>query len=68
MLARRIRPHGAHRQPKLDTPAQTARLMALIDDGASPASIAILLRRSVAVIRAKARNLGKPFPVIISRS
>jgi hypothetical protein len=50
------------------TAAQTAHLIALIDDGTSPASIAVSLKRSVAVIRAKARNLGKPFPVILSRS
>ncbi len=50
------------------TPAQTARLTALIDDGSSPASIALSLKRSIAVIRAKARNLGKPFPAIVSRS
>jgi hypothetical protein len=44
------------------TVAQTAHLIALIDDGTSAASIAVSLRRSVTVIRAKARNLGKPFP------
>jgi hypothetical protein len=48
------------------TPAQTARLIALIDDGSSPASIAVSLKRSITVIRAKARNLGKPFPVVAS--
>ena len=48
------------------TPAQTARLIALIDDGTSPASIAVTLKRSITVIRAKARTLGKPFPVVAS--
>jgi hypothetical protein len=43
------------------TPDRTAHLIALIDDGSSPASIAVSLKRSVTVIRAKARNLGKPF-------
>jgi hypothetical protein len=50
------------------TAAQTAHLVALIDDGTSPTSIAVSLKRSVAVIRAKARNLGKPFPIVASRS
>jgi hypothetical protein len=50
------------------TPAQTARLIALIDDGSSPASIAVSLKRSVTSIRAKARNLGKPFTIVASRS
>jgi hypothetical protein len=48
------------------TPAQTARLIALIKDGTSPAIIAVSLKRSIAVIRAKARNLGKPFAVAAS--
>ena len=43
------------------TAAQTARLIALIDSGTSPASIAVSLKRSVTVIRAKARMLGKAF-------
>ena len=46
------------------TAAQTAHLIALIDDGSSPVCIAV----SVTVIRAKARNLGKPFPIVASRS
>jgi hypothetical protein len=50
------------------TPAQTARLIALLDDGTSPASIAVSLKRSITVIRAKARNLGKSFPIVASRS
>jgi hypothetical protein len=48
------------------TPAQTAHLIALIDDGLSPASIAVSLKRSLTVVRAKARNLGKPFPIVVS--
>jgi hypothetical protein len=50
------------------TPAQTARLIAPIDDGSSPACIAVSLKRSVTVIRAKARNLGKPFLIVALRS
>ena len=42
-------------------------LVALIDKGCSAASIAVSLKRSVTVIRAKARNLGKPFPVVVHR-
>jgi hypothetical protein len=49
------------------TAAQTAHLMVLIDEGSSAASIAIALKRSITVIRAKARNLGKPFPIIVPR-
>jgi hypothetical protein len=48
------------------TPAQTAHLMMLIGEGSSAASIAISLRRSITAVRAKARNLGKPFPVVIA--
>ena len=33
----------------------------------SAAVIAVSLKRSVTVIRAKARNLGKPFPIVASR-
>ena len=50
------------------TAAQTAHLMALIDGGSSAASIAVSLKRSITVIRAKARNLGKPFPIVDARS
>jgi hypothetical protein len=46
------------------TPAQITQLMMLIDRGSSAASIAISLKRSITVIRAKARNLGKPFPIV----
>jgi hypothetical protein len=67
MLARRIKPHGAHWQQKMDA-GQTARLIALMDNGSSPACIAVSLKRSITVIRAKARNLGKPFPIVASRS
>jgi hypothetical protein len=34
----------------------------MIDAGSSDAVIAITMKRSVTVIRAKARSLGKPFP------
>jgi hypothetical protein len=49
------------------TPAQTTHLTALIDAGSSAAVIAISLKRSVTVIRAKARSIGKPFQIIASR-
>ena len=49
------------------TAAQTVHLVALIDKGCSAASIAVSLKRSITVIRAKARNLGKPFPVVVHR-
>jgi hypothetical protein len=43
------------------TAAQIAHLMVLMDRGCSAASIAVSLKRSITNIRAKARNLGKPF-------
>jgi hypothetical protein len=43
------------------TAAQTEHLTELIDAGWTAASAAIMLERSVIVIQAKARNLGKPF-------
>ena len=49
------------------TAAQTVHLLALIDEGSSAASIAVSLKRSITVIRAKARNLGRPFPIVGSR-
>jgi hypothetical protein len=41
--------------------------MVLIDNGCSAASIAVSLKRSITVIRAKARSLGKPFPIAVTR-
>jgi hypothetical protein len=41
--------------------AQVEHLTALIDAGTSAARAAIVLKRSVIVVRAKARNLGKHF-------
>jgi hypothetical protein len=49
------------------TPAQITHLTVLIDAGSSAAVIAISLKRSVTVVRAKARSLGKPFPIVVSR-
>jgi hypothetical protein len=40
--------------------------MALIDEGTSVASVAVSQKRSITVIRAKARYLGKPFPIAAS--
>jgi hypothetical protein len=44
--------------------AQIAHLTALIDAGTSAACTAIVLKRSITVVQAKARSLGKPFHVI----
>jgi hypothetical protein len=41
-------------------------LKVLIDEGSSAAVIAVSLKRSIVVIRAKARSLGKPFPAVVS--
>ena len=49
------------------TAAQTVHLMVLIDKGCSAASIAVSLKRSITVIRGKARSLGKPFPIVVAR-
>jgi hypothetical protein len=48
------------------TPTQITLLIVLIDEGSSAAVIAVSLKRSVTVIRAKARSLGKPFPIVAS--
>jgi hypothetical protein len=50
------------------TAAQTAHLVLLIEEGSSAASIAVSMKRSITVIRAKARNLGKPFPIVAASS
>jgi hypothetical protein len=44
--------------------AQTEHLTALIDAGWTAASVAIMLKRSVIAIQAKARNLRKTFLVV----
>jgi hypothetical protein len=44
------------------SPIQTERLILLLDSGVSAAIAAVELKRSVIVVRAKARNLGRPFP------
>ena len=43
------------------TAAQVRQLTLLIDEGSSAADAAILLKRTIIVVRAKARSLGKPF-------
>jgi hypothetical protein len=48
------------------TPAQTEKLTELIDAGTSAASAALLLKRSIIVVRAKARNLGKAFHAVVA--
>ena len=46
------------------TSAQIEDLSALIAAGSTAANAAVALRRSVTVVRAKARNLGTPFQMI----
>jgi hypothetical protein len=46
------------------TAAQTEHLTELINAGWTAASAAVMLKRSVIVIQAKARNLGKTFLVV----
>jgi hypothetical protein len=46
---------------------QIEHLKALVDSGASAASAAIALKRSIVVVRTKARHLGKPFLVVEPR-
>jgi hypothetical protein len=46
------------------TPAQVIHLVALIDEGSSATAVAVSLKRSVTVIRTRARRLGKPFPKV----
>ncbi len=48
-------------------PAQITLLTVLIDEGSSAAVITVSLKRFIIVIRAKARNLGKPLPIVASR-
>ena len=46
------------------TLAQIEDLAALIATGSTAANAAVALRRSITVVRAKARNLGTPFQII----
>jgi hypothetical protein len=46
------------------TAAQTEHLTEMIDAGWTAASAAVMLKRSIIVIQAKARNLGKTFVVV----
>ena len=48
------------------TPTQIARLIALIDEGSSATAIAVSMKRSITVIRTKARRLGRPFTTVAS--
>jgi gamma-glutamyltranspeptidase len=48
------------------TAAQIERLILLIDAGSSAASAAVALKRSITVVQAKARILGKPFQIAAS--
>jgi hypothetical protein len=44
--------------------AQVEHLTTLINAGTSAAQTAVMLKRSIIVVRAKARGLGKPFQAI----
>jgi hypothetical protein len=44
------------------SPIQVERLILLLDSGVSAAIAAVDLKRSIIVVRAKARNLGRAFP------
>jgi hypothetical protein len=57
---RGIGPYGANWQQDVVSSA-SCTLTALIDAGTSAARAAIVLKRSIIVVRAKARSLGKPF-------
>jgi hypothetical protein len=48
------------------TSAQIDRLIVLIDAGSSAASAAVALKRSITIVQAKARSLGKPFQMAAS--
>jgi hypothetical protein len=43
------------------TAPQIKHLIVLIDAGSTDANAAVVLKRSLIMVRAKARNLGKPF-------
>ncbi len=47
--------------------AHIERLIMLIDAGASAASAAIALKRSITVVQTKARSLGRTFQVAAAR-
>jgi hypothetical protein len=48
------------------TAAHIERLIVLVDAGSSAASAALVLKRSIIVVEAKARSLGKPFQMVAS--
>ena len=48
------------------TPTQITHLIVLIDEGSSAAIIAVSLKRSITVIRAKAPSLGRTLPIGVS--
>jgi hypothetical protein len=48
------------------TAAQVEQLAVLIDEGSTAASAAVAMKRSIIVVRAKARSLGKSFQVTAS--
>jgi hypothetical protein len=48
------------------TAAQVEQLTVLIDEGSTAAGAAVAMKRSIIVVRAKARSLGKSFRVTAS--
>ena len=48
---------------RLWSPVHTEHLILLLDSGVSAAVAAIALKRSTIVVEAKARNLGRRFPI-----
>lgn len=55
----------ANRATKVSwTEEQETLLIALVADGASPVRAAAALKRNIKAVQAKARSLGKPFPLL----
>jgi serine/threonine-protein kinase RIO1 len=46
------------------TEEQEQRLVALVEEGATPTRAAASLKRNIMAVRNKARSLGKPFPLL----
>jgi hypothetical protein len=62
---RRIGPHGAHRQQKVDSGSYRTVGLAY-RRGLVGRKRRHLLKRSISVVQNKARSLGKPFPLVAS--
>jgi hypothetical protein len=50
---------------RLWSPAHVAHLILLLDSGASAAVAAVALRRPIVIVKAKARHLGRHFPILV---